>query len=600
MEEEMKKKPAEGKAVFIVTRLYRMLGKRQKLSFVGALLIMLVSAGLAQVVPLTVGILTDDVLGGSSIAFLSIMPYLLFILAASVFNQTIKVVRRLIVEDTCTRIEKNARVAAVRALLRAPLAYFRENMRGNIHGMLNRSLDGTTKVLKLLFMDFCPSIFNSVAAVIVVFFKLPLILAAVMILVVPVGILVVLRQIKTQKGIRVELVRSKAGMDGTAVELLNGVETVRICDSVEQECGRFANTSELLRRKEMKHHKSMAFYDCLKFINEAVFTVLVIGLSVYMAASRKISVGEVLTAYLCFTQLTSPLRELHRILDELSESLVLTDQYFRIVDIPEDFSYQTPALSGEAAACREELPLLAAEHISFAYPENPGRAVLKDFSLQLREGEFVGIAGPSGCGKSSLMKVFSKLEQLQEGRVFLGGRDLGSLSRRDIRDMIFMVPQSPFLIAGTVYDNITYGLDRKPELSEVMEAARRACIHEEIQRMPGQYEALLAEGGGNLSGGQRQRIALARIFLQRPRLLILDEATAALDNTSERIVQAEVEKLIQEEGTAVISIAHRLSTLKNCDRILVIEQGQVVQQGKYEELTACPGIFRDMYLGVLK
>lgn len=600
MEEEIKKKPAGGQAFLIVARLYRMLGKRQKLSFVAVAVIMLMSAGLAQVVPLIVGILTDDVLGSSKISFLNIIPYLLFILAASVLNETIKVVRRLIVEDTCTRIEKNARVDAVRALLRAPLAYFRENMRGNIHGMLNRSLDGTTKVLKLLFMDFCPSIFNSAAAVIVVFVKLPLILALVMILVVPVGILVVMRQIKTQKGIRVELVHSKAGMDGTAVELLNGVETVRICDSVEQECERFADTSEMLRRKEMKHHKSMAFYDCLKFVNEAVFTVLVIGLSVYMAATHTISVGEVLTAYLCFTQLTSPLGELHRILDELSESLVLTDQYFRIVDIPEDFSYQVPVLAQEEKSSRKELPLLDAEHISFAYPEAPEQVVLKDFSLQVRRGEFVGIAGPSGCGKSSLMKVFSKLEQLQQGKVFLEGRDLEGLSRKDIRNTIFMVPQSPFLIAGTVYDNITYGLDHKPELSEVMEAARRACIHEEIQRMPGQYQAVLAEGGGNLSGGQRQRIALARIFLQRPRLLILDEATAALDNTSERIVQAEVEKLIQEEGTAVISIAHRLSTLKNCDRILVIQQGQVVQQGKYEELTACPGIFRDMYLGVLK
>lgn len=600
MEEEIKKKPAGGQAILIVARLYRMLGKRQKLSFVAVAVIMLMSAGLAQVVPLIVGILTDDVLGSSKISFLNIIPYLLFILAASVLNETIKVVRRLIVEDTCTRIEKNARVDAVRALLRAPLAYFRENMRGNIHGMLNRSLDGTTKVLKLLFMDFCPSIFNSAAAVIVVFVKLPLILALVMILVVPVGILVVMRQIKTQKGIRVELVHSKAGMDGTAVELLNGVETVRICDSVEQECERFADTSEMLRRKEMKHHKSMAFYDCLKFVNEAVFTVLVIGLSVYMAATHTISVGEVLTAYLCFTQLTSPLGELHRILDELSESLVLTDQYFRIVDIPEDFSYQVPVLTQEEKSPREELPLLEAEHISFAYPEAPEQVVLKDFSLQVRRGEFVGIAGPSGCGKSSLMKVFSKLEQLQQGKVFLEGRDLEGLSRKDIRNTIFMVPQSPFLIAGTAYDNITYGLDHKPELSEVMEAARRACIHEEIQRMPGQYQAVLAEGGGNLSGGQRQRIALARIFLQRPRLLILDEATAALDNTSERIVQAEVEKLIQEEGTAVISIAHRLSTLKNCDRILVIQQGQVVQQGKYEELTACPGIFRDMYLGVLK
>ena len=581
-------------------RIYQLLPKRQKLGFFLILAILGVSAALSQLTPLAVGYLTDHVLADRRVSFLSVIPILLVILAVNVANEVVKVIRRLIVEDMATQAEKNARRRATASLLSAPLSYFREHMTGNIHGRMNRSLEGTVKLVKLVFMDFAPAAATGAAAIVMIFLKLPVPVACVTVLVIPVGTLLVFRQISTQKGIRVELMDRKAEMDGTVVELLGGMETIRSLDSAGTEEERITRRAEQLRKKEMDHHRAMAFYDCLKFINEAVFTVLVIGLSVYMAASRKISVGEVLTAYLCFTQLTSPLRELHRILDELSESLVLTDQYFRIVDIPEDFSYQTPALSGEAAACREELPLLAAEHISFAYPENPGRAVLKDFSLQLREGEFVGIAGPSGCGKSSLMKVFSKLEQLQEGRVFLGGRDLGSLSRRDIRDMIFMVPQSPFLIAGTVYDNITYGLDRKPELSEVMEAARRACIHEEIQRMPGQYEALLAEGGGNLSGGQRQRIALARIFLQRPRLLILDEATAALDNTSERIVQAEVEKLIQEEGTAVISIAHRLSTLKNCDRILVIEQGQVVQQGKYEELTACPGIFRDMYLGVLK
>ena len=582
----------------ILRKIYHLLEKRQKLSFFVIILIMIVSAGLSQVVPLTVGTLTDHVLQAGNISFFSIVPYLLFILIASIINEVIKIIRRLIVEDTCTRTEKNARVNAVKSLLKAPLSYFRLNMRGNIHGMLNRSLEGTTKVLKLLFMDFCPSIFSSIAAIIVVFARLPWILAVIMILVVPVGTFIVLRQITTQQGIRVDLVKSKAGMDGAIVELLNGVETVRIYNSVDLECGRCQDTSEKLRQKEMRHHKAMAMYDCFKFINEAVFTVLIIGLSVYLAARREISIGSVLTAYLCFTQLTSPLRELHRILDELSESMVLAEQYFLLANIPEDFSYQT---ADHPPVSHENTPyILKADHIAFSYPEAPDTVILRDFTLNIRAGEFLGIAGPSGCGKSSLIKTFARLEQISAGHLTLDGQDISGLSRKDIRRVISLVPQTPFLIAGSIFENIAYGMEEKPPLAEVKEAARRACIHNDIEKLPGGYDFLLAESGSNLSGGQRQRIALARIFLQRPKLLILDEATSALDNTSERFIQAEIEKLILEAGTTVVSIAHRLSTLQNCDRILVMDSGSVVQEGTYADLIDREGMFRDMYLGILK
>lgn len=589
----------KNKIIFTIKRIYHLLEKKQKLFFFVILIIMVVSAGLSQVVPLTVGSLTDNLLELDQFSFLSLLPYLLFILIASVINEGIKVARRLIVENICTRTEKNARVRAVTTLLKAPLSYFRQHMRGNIHGMLNRSLEGTTRVIKLLFMDFGPSIFTSIAAIIVVFSTLPFALALTMIFVVPVGTIIVFRQISTQQGIRVELVKSKASMDGTVVELLGGVETVRVCDSIELESKRFSETSESLRRKEMKHHKAMAFYDCLKFINEAFFTVAVIGMSVFLVSRGEMSVGSVLTAYLCFTQLTGPLRELHRILDELAESLVLAEQYFVLIDIPQDFSYTVqPAASPLQVPAVP--PIIVAKGVDFSYPEQPEIPVLHDFNLRVGEGEFLGIAGPSGCGKSSLIKLFTKLEQLDAGHIWLNNQDIASLSRKEIAHLIFLVPQVPFLVAGSIYENITYGLEEKPPLDAVMEAAKRACIHEDILRLPGQYEFVLSESGGNLSGGQKQRIAIARIFLHRPRILILDEATAALDNTSERFIQAEIEKLITEAGTTVISIAHRLSTLQNCDRILVMKQGEISQQGNYQELITREGIFRDMYLGIVK
>ena len=163
-----------------------------------------------------------------------------------------------------------------------------------------------------------------------------------------------------------------------------------------------------------------------------------------------------------------------------------------------------------------------------------------------------------------------------------------------------LVPQTPFIIADTVFHNICYGMKRPVTLEEVRQAARKANIAADIENLPGGYQFLLSEGGANLSGGQRQRIALARIFLRKPRILILDEATSALDNTSEKIIQLEIEKMKEECSTTVISIAHRLTTLRNCDEIIVMDKGRIVERGTYQELESRPGIFQDMALGILK
>lgn len=583
----------------ILKNIYALLDRKQKINFLVIIAIMAISAALSQLTPKAIGWLTDDILVQEQIEFFKVIPFLLLILAVNIANELIKIARRVLVEDTATKTEKKARGIVIVSLLKAPLSYFKQNMTGNIHGRLNRCLEGTVKLEKLMFMDFAPAIFNSIAAVFVILTTLPVILALPMLLVIPIGTAIVLRQISTQRGIRVELLDTKSAMDGTIVELLNGIEVIRIADSIDLEKDRFDRKSEFLRKKEMRHHIQMAKYDCFKFINEAVFTVLMIGISTYLATQHIITVGSVLTAYLCFSQLIKPLQELHRILDELSECMVLAEDFFRMTELPNDFSYAVLPEKNKKnkGADMKRQPIIDARNVTFQY--DGGDTVLNNVSLKVEQGTFLGIAGPSGCGKSSLIKAICRLEPCQ-GKLLIDGRDIDTLSRKEISQLIALVPQSPFLIAGTLYENICYGLEEKAPLEKVEEAARKAYLYDFVKSLPKQFDTVIAEGGGNLSGGQKQRIAIARIFLRRPKILILDEATSALDNTSEKYIQTEIEKLKAEYHITILSIAHRLTTLKNCDEIVVLNKGAIEQKGKYEELIETPGIFSDMYYGKLK
>lgn len=583
----------------ILIKMYAFLDRRQKRNFLIIIVIMVISAGLSQMTPKVIGWLTDDILVQDQIKFLKVIPFLLLILAVNITNELIKIIRRVMVEDTATKTEKKARGIVIASLLKAPLSYFKQNMTGNIHGRLNRCLEGTVKLEKLMFMDFVPAIFNSMAAIIMIFTTLPVILALPMLLVIPIGMAIVLRQISTQKGIRVELLDTKSAMDGTIVELLNGIEVIRMADSIDLEKKRFDHKSESLRRREMKHHIQMAKYDCFKFINEAVFTVFMIGISTYLATKNVITVGSVLTAYLCFAQLIKPLEELHRILDELSECMVLAEDFFKMTELPNDFSYLTLTETKQKNQDRNlrQESMITIRNLTFQYEK--GDLILNNINLKVEQGMFLGIAGPSGCGKSSLIKAICKLEQCK-GELLIDGKEIDTLSRKEIADMIALVPQNPFLIAGTLYENICYGLETAIPLEQVEEAAKKAYLYDYIDSLPNRFDTVIAEGGGNLSGGQKQRIAIARIFLRKPKILILDEATSALDNTSEKYIQMEIEKLKSENKITILSIAHRLTTLKNCDQIIVLNRGKIEQTGRYEELIKAPGIFSDMYYGKLK
>ena len=229
--------------------------------------------------------------------------------------------------------------------------------------------------------------------------------------------------------------------------------------------------------------------------------------------------------------------------------------------------------------------------LEYALPNGKRLSALNGVDLEIYPGETVGIAGKSGCGKSTWLKVLMRLIHPTGGRVWVKGVPLEDISRETISHLVGYVGQSPFVFAGTVEQNICYGAGKwLPD--DVRRAAMRAGIHHEIMAMPNGYETAVAERGQSLSGGQRQRLALARVFLQNPPILILDEATSALDTISERRVQMAIADARKDR--TVILVAHRLSTFADADRILVFDEGRIVETGSYGQLIAGNGLFAEL------
>jgi ATP-binding cassette subfamily B protein len=217
--------------------------------------------------------------------------------------------------------------------------------------------------------------------------------------------------------------------------------------------------------------------------------------------------------------------------------------------------------------------------------------VLSDLSLSIARGETIGVAGASGSGKSTWIKVLLRLLHPASGRLIVDQRDIDDVSRAWIAENVGYVGQNPFVFSGTIAANITYGCNNVDQ-SRIESAAKDACLHDEILRMNGGYDSQVDEMGRNLSGGQRQRLALARLMLKDPPVLILDEATSALDNVSERHIQRALANKAKQHTT--ILIAHRLTTLKHCDRIFVFDEGQIAEIGNYESLIQQNGIFAEL------
>jgi ATP-binding cassette subfamily B protein len=571
--------------------VWSLVSRKHRWAFLAAVGVMAVASLTETGIALLLGKFFDEVLkhrgSDTDALFRFAAGYLGLLGGAYILKESLQVVRRYLVQGTASAIEQEMTVRLVSHLLKVDLAALSRDRVGALSGRISRSVEGFVKFLKISFTDFVPAILTAAFALAAGLWAEPRV-GLVMAAVIPFAIFITIRQVISQKGIRMDLMRAREAMDGTVVEQLGGMEYIRAANTHQIEAQRIAAAAEERKKKQFSHHMAMSFYDWLKSVNEGLFHLLVISYAIYLAAQNAIDFGKIVTFSFLFMNVMRPLREVHRILDEAYESSMQVGVLLEMLNEPDDQSFQTvtmrqPRLSGD-------VPLILAEKLTVDYrlPDGRTRRALDGVSLRVEHGETIGVAGPSGSGKSTWLRAVMRLIHPSGGVVMLGGVPADALSREDIGKLIGYVSQIPFVFSGTVTQNIAYA---KPEATraEIENAARLAHIHDEILLMPAGYETPLTERGGNLSGGQRQRIAIARLFLLNPPILILDEGTSALDNISERHVQEAI--AAARADRTVIMVAHRLSTLRDTDRILVFEAGKIVEEGRYDDLAARGGLF---------
>lgn len=376
--------------------------------------------------------------------------------------------------------------------------------------------------------------------------------------------------------------RAERAVNTRVNDNLTGSRVVKSFGQQSGEIARFEAPNDYLRDAEVRIEKYNNRFTILYNLVQEISAIWVWLLGVFMMMqSHRIEVGILITFVGYVAQLNGPMNFFSRVFRLWSDSINAAQRMFEIMDsIPEIKEAQNPV-----GLCNPQGEIKLT-HVSFGYDKN--RKILKDIDFTVKEGEVLGIVGRSGAGKTTLVSLISRLYDVDEGKIEIDGIDVKEIAFHDLRRNVAMVSQDTYIFMGTVADNIAYG---NPEATreEIIRAAMLASAHDFISRMPDGYDTVIGAAGKDLSGGEKQRLSIARAVLANPKILILDEATASVDTETEKAIQKALDYLVK--GRTTLSIAHRISTLKNADRLIVIDGGRVVEAGTHSELMELNGVY---------
>ena len=379
-------------------------------------------------------------------------------------------------------------------------------------------------------------------------------------------------------------------LNGFAEEMVSGQRTLKAYCQEENTISRFEEKNE----EAMQAYYRAEYYGSIvgpmvNFINNLSLSLIsVFGAVLYLLGSM--SMGNISSFVLYSRKFSGPINEAANIISDLQSSMAAAERVFRLLDEPEEEADVCGAKELVQAEGEVEL-----EHVRFGY--NPAKTVIHDLSFHVKPGKMIAIVGPTGAGKTTLINLLMRFYDADEGFIAVDGEKIRGLKRDSLRRAYAMVLQDTWLFTGTIYENLAYGSlegDTERQEEQVRTAAKEAGIDGFIRRLPDGYRTVLSDEGTNISKGQKQLLTIARAMLLPARMLILDEATSYVDTRTEMKIQAAMRKLMEDKTCFII--AHRLSTIRNADHILVVNDGDVVQQGTHEQLLHQEGLYRQMYL----
>ena len=522
--------------------------------------------------------------GPGKVDFSKVAYFAQRMLIVYVASSLISILIHIIMVTVSRRVARKMRQDIFDKLMRLPVGFFDRNQAGDIISRASYDVDVITTCMATDVVSILTSVVTVTGALIMMVSISPALSLAALVTV-PASIAYTTHMRKLTQPRFAKRSRSYGAMNGFVEEMLSGQKTILAYAHEDRVDARFG---------EINGAAAQAYYDAdslgmtigptMGFINNICLSLIaLLGSVLYMNGA--IGLGSISSFVLYSRKFSGPINEIANVINELFSALAAAERVFTLMDQAEELR-DVP----DARALTDVKGDVRLEHVSFGYDKD--RTIIHDLTMRADAGRLIAIVGPTGAGKTTIINLLMRFYDVDSGAVLVDENDIRALTRRSLRSAYAMVLQDTWVFRGTIYENIAYGRENAA-MDEVVAAAKAAHIHPFIMRLPQGYETVISEDGGNISKGQKQLLTIARAMLYDARMLILDEATSNVDTSTERHIQRGMRDLMT--GRTCFVIAHRLSTIRNADLILVLDHGDVVEQGTHDSLMASKGFYYRLY-----
>lgn len=521
--------------------------------------------------------------GSGGIDFDAIARILVFTLGLYLLSAACSFVQGWIMSSVSQRTCYQLRGAIADKIDRMPMGYFERTSVGDTLSRITNDVDTLGQSLNQGVTQLITSV-TTIIGVLIMMLSINPLMTLITVVILPVSVVLIMVVVKRSQKYFVAQQRTLGKINGIVEETFSGHAIVKAFNREDGTVDRFNETNAKLYGSAWKSQFfSGLMQPTMTFVGNLGYVAVAIAGS-FLAVQGVITVGDIQAFIQYVKNFTQPITQLTQVSNVLQQMAAAAERIFEFLDAPEEEPDHATARTADVE-CNVQF-----DHVRFGY--DPEKPVIKDFSAQVSEGQTVALVGPTGAGKTTMVKLLMRFYDVQSGCIKIGGTDIRDFARDDLRSLFGMVLQDTWLFHGTIRDNIRYGkLDATDE--EVEAAAKAAYVNHFIQTLPQGYDTEINEDASNISQGQRQLLTIARAILADRRMLILDEATSSVDTRTEERIQKAMDNLMA--GRTSFVIAHRLSTIKSADLILVIRDGDIVEQGTHEELLALGGFYAELY-----